>query len=399
MPKHKPHVLVIPSWYKTVKNPYAGCFFQEQVEELRKQGCRIGIVAPHIFLLKEWRKITLSELFQKKITLEEDVPHYRFFGLNFFPKWPYMQMRAWVKKAVKLAEEYIADYGTPDLIHAHATLYAGVAAEELSQRFSIPYILTEHRSYFPAKAEMEKEPKWLARSLASALNHSKRVIAVSHALKDLLAGHLEDPKKLAVIPHFFSEQEFEAEKPLLPVSPFRFFTLCDLRPRKNLPLLLNAFADAFRDKPDVHLEIGGDGPDRRDLEALSQRLGLQSQVRFLGRISHAEKKERYLHSHAFVLPSLHENFGVVFIEALASGEPVITTKCGGAEDIVNDKVGKIIPAMTPECLSAALLHMHSSYKEYSPSFIRCYARENFGSEKVGRQIISLYQEILSSKKA
>ena len=117
--------------------------------------------------------------------------------------------------------------------------------------------------------------------------------------------------------------------------PFTFYAQAHLTPRKGFDILVRAFARRFRGDTSVQLVIGGAGESRHDLEGLVEVTGVHRQVTFLGGIPSDAVREAMWKANCFVLPSRAENFGVVLIEALATGLPVIFTRCrwsGGRRD-------------------------------------------------------------------
>ena len=96
----------------------------------------------------------------------------------------------------------------------------------------------------------------------------------------------------------------------------------------------------------------------------------------------------------FVLPSRYETFGVVYIEALASGKPVIGAFNGGAEDIVNKNVGILVEKDNIEQLSEAMNYIKTNINEYNPSEIRRYCTDKFSAKVIISKIISTYEDVL-----
>jgi len=103
-------------------------------------------------------------------------------------------------------------------------------------------------------------------------------------------------------------------------------------PRKNVTLLLEAFALARTARPDLRLRLSGEATDA--LRATVRRLGLEAAVDFAGHLPDAALPDFYRSLDVFVIPSRQEGFGIVGIEAMACGVPVISTRCGGPEDFV-----------------------------------------------------------------
>lgn len=177
-------------------------------------------------------------------------------------------------------------------------------------------------------------------------------------------------------------------------SPFRFLTVSLLSPHKRVDWLLRAFAQAFSQHDDVILEIGGDGEDRAALENLVRELAISERVRFLGRLDRAGVREAMQRANAFVLTSLFETFGIVLIEAMATGLPVVSTACGGPEDIVTPEVGLLVPTDQFDRLAPALRKMYQTHAQYDPSAISTYAERRFSTPVVTKQIIDVYNDVL-----
>jgi len=134
---------------------------------------------------------------------------------------------------------------------------------------------------------------------------------------------------------------------------------------------------------------------RREYERLRQMaadLGLGARVEFAGKKPSAEVVRYMQDSALLVLPSRRESLGTVLVEALACGTPVVATRCGGPQDIVNDQVGVLVPPEDPEALARGIERVLDNRASYDPAKLRAYSLENFGVESVGRRITALYQK-------
>lgn len=125
-------------------------------------------------------------------------------------------------------------------------------------------------------------------------------------------------------------------------------------PRKNIPLLLAAFARVTDAYPEWTLALAGSEPNAT-LREISETLGTSGRTRWLGRVSSQRLRELYGMAGVFVLPSLQEGLGIVLLEAMASGLPVVATRCGGPEEVIrDDETGVLIDSGDVYALAASL---------------------------------------------
>lgn len=126
-------------------------------------------------------------------------------------------------------------------------------------------------------------------------------------------------------------------------------------PRKNIPLLLRAFSFVIKEIPSATLSLVGDDP-AASLRALSEKLGVTHRIKFLGWLKEEDLIRLYRTCSLLVLPSEQEGLGIVLLEAMACGTPVVATRCGGPEDVVKDgETGYLVSAGSTEELSRAIL--------------------------------------------
>ena len=143
------------------------------------------------------------------------------------------------------------------------------------------------------------------------------------------------------------------------------------------------------------LTVIGDGPEEARLRELARTLGTEDSVTFTGRLERSAMAELYKESDAFVLASRSETFGVVLIEALSAGLPVITARSGGPEDFVDDSNGLLVPADDIAALAEAMENMVREADRYDRAALAASARERFSPGAVAGALTALYEEILS----
>lgn len=374
------HILIVPSWYPTTERPINGIFFREQAIALSKAGHKVGVIFPERKSIKELR--FERKYWTRKIEAVDDqgVVTFRSYGWYWFPRVPYANAELFVRDGLRLYSRYAKDFGHPDIIHAHSMLYGGVLAATIRDRFGIPFGVTEHSSAFVRNLIRP----WQLSYLRYIYNYAARVITVSPQLGNLLREKYGCPEELlCYVPNMVNVQEFcPSNESWRDAEPFIFLNIAILSENKGHRHLLKAFAKAFDDDDHVELWIGGDGEERCYLEELADQLGIAPKIRFLGMLARKEVAEAMKRCHAFVLSSLHETFGVVLIEAMACGKPVIATRCGGPENIVNPRVGILAEAGNVDEIAEAMKKMRHNYAQYDPVEIRKLCIDRYGQDRV-----------------
>ncbi len=179
-------------------------------------------------------------------------------------------------------------------------------------------------------------------------------------------------------------------------SPFNFLTVASLESKKGIDILLRAFKKAFDVDPQYILKICGDGPLRQQLVALANSLGLKDVVHFAGYQPKQAVKKLLDEADVFVLASRVETFGVVVIEALSRGCPVIATRSGGPEYIVRADSGIIVEPGNEEELCRALQHIIGHYQDYSRADIHDSAVSRYGAGAFISAMAPLYKKYCSN---
>jgi glycosyltransferase involved in cell wall biosynthesis len=174
-----------------------------------------------------------------------------------------------------------------------------------------------------------------------------------------------------------------------------------VRKVKGIDVLLRAIRLLVDDGVRIRLTIAGESfyasyaRDYAELTELCTRLGLDDDVQFVGAMNPMQVAAEMRDSSVVVLPSWRETFGVVLAEALACGTPVVATRCGGPEDIVDDQSGLLVNPGDPAALAAALKSVLSNPAYYDPNRLRQHALDRFGRDVVSNQLRSLYEQILT----
>lgn len=384
--KEPMHILIIPSWYPQFSGDIDGSFFREQAIAIRKAGYQVGVIYPQIRSLKNIKSI-LKKPYGLTVENDEGANTLRWYTANYIPKNKKYNKSHWIKIALKLFDTYVEQFGKPDIIHVHSMLYAGYVAQIIKTKYGIPYVVTEHSTAFARSLIPLDEIS----SLKQVVSNAKVCIAVSEEFSSLL-NKLFETQKWTYIPNIVSDEFISFEQTLDAEEYFTFINVCFLEKKKRVDLLISSFAKAFKDNRKVRLKIGGDGILMSELKILAKELGVESQVVFLGKLSRQQVKEEMALSNAFVLSSEYETFGVVLVEALALGKPVIATKCGGPESIVTPEVGYLISKNSEKEMTDALLKLYQNWNKFNSLQIRQYCLENFTEKAVIGKLTKIYHE-------
>lgn len=391
IPSTPTKILIIPSWYPNYKGDIGGSFFREQAIALNKKGYSVSIIYPQIRTVRDLKGIFTKRYgFQKYI--DEGVFTYKWHSVNFIVRSKKALKKKWIKFGLYLFNMYIRDHGLPHIIHVHSMRYAGFLALEIKKIYGVPYIITEHSSAYA----LNLVKKFELTELQSVVDYSDYNIAVSKRFCKLL-NTLFRNDNWHFLPNIVEDSFLS-----LPLSSssqnFNFLSVSALKKNKSIDNLIKAFSLICDDLDDTNLIIGGDGPEYGELYKLINQLNLSGRVRLLGQLDRNTVKHYMSNCSVFILPSKYETFGVVVIEALAAGKPVIATRSGGPESTINEQVGILVDTDDIEGLALAMRTIYNNYCSYSPEHIRSYCYHHFSENSVLSALDKIYNIVLSANK-
>ena len=172
---------------------------------------------------------------------------------------------------------------------------------------------------------------------------------------------------------------------------FNLVSLCALREGKKIDNIFKAIKKI--DDINIHLDVIGDGFYEKYYKDECKKLGLNDKVNFLGRLDKVEISKMFKHEHALVISSELESFAIPGIEALASGIPVVATKCLGPEEYINDKNGVLCEKNDVDSLKNAIIYMYNNYDKYDADYLR-ESVSMFSEEEVIKKAKSIYEEMV-----
>ena len=385
------HVLIIPSWYPLSPSDIGGSFFREQALALKKRGVKVGVISPCV------RSLRSAKVFQQPFGLhtdiDEGIPTFRYHAINVIPRMEKLFEKMWVMLGMKLFLEYKKVYGLPDIMHVHSLDRAGFLAYAISKKYNIPYIVTEHSTAFARSLISQSKKK----RLLSVVSFASKQLAVSQPFSELLNSTFPNSNWI-YLPNIVSDKFLLASEAKDKIdSIFTFINICMLTEKKRVENLIKAFSLLSEKYNDIQLKIGGDGVCRNDLEELAIELNIDNKIKFLGALTRDEVFIQINQADAFVLSSEYETFGVVLIEALALGKPVVATRCGGPESIVTDEVGVLVEKNSVPALCNGMEMIYTNRENLDANKIRTYCQKNFSEDAVTDKLLHIYQNILRSK--
>ena len=229
----------------------------------------------------------------------------------------------------------------PDIVHAHAFGYGSEMGAWLRRRLGCPLVVTTHGG--DANTPLGEGNTAYIRSQCESAD---AVIAVSSILAERIRASGVRPPVSTVYNGFHTEYIASAEK-----RRKSLIQVGNLVSSKHNDDTLRAVARLRKRYPDISLTVVGDGAERGRLEALTRELGLMDCVTFLGRLPNQETLTEMAKAEIFVMPSYPEGFGIVYLEAMASGCVTIGTKGEGIDGFIRDgENGFLVPPDDPDAI-------------------------------------------------
>ncbi len=308
-----------------------------------------------------------------------------------------------------------------DLIHSHYWM-SGVAAGELKQVWGTPVIHMFHTlglmKQRVARSGEQVEGEYRLAGERKTLRLAEKIVAATPAeLAQLQWLYQADLNKIVVIPPGVDLSRFypipaDEAKEFIGVPPCERVLLFvgRIEPLKGLDVLIQAIALMRVQGIHVCLTVIGGDPqppaDQHDeemsrLQAMREQYGLTDLVTFLGKRSQDTLPYYYSAAEVVVVPSHYESFGMVALEAMACGTPVVASQVGGLAFLIQDGVtGFTVPADDPQALAERLsaLLCDEALRQRTGQQAAKFARQ-YGWERISRRILQLYESVLASRSA
>lgn len=358
----KPRLLFCPAWFPNRFNAGSGEFNRTLAREL----------ARHFDLRVLYVHVHQDAAVGTRLELEEadGVPVLRCYvrrSLRIGALFPLFYLAHFLKGFRQL----YASGERPDLAFVRGVLPGGMGALLLRRRYGIPFVTIDSFSGFAAEMKSPVKRWWTGRILRAAARNA----AVSRSHRDTMRAIFPDIS-IDVMTNVIPESPPAAGVPGDPARELRILYVGNIVPVKGWDLLLEGLA-LYRDRgaPPVRLTMVGGG-DESALRAGIASLQLEGCVDVLGRRPHAEVPRLLATHHFLALPSRVDTCPNVILEAFMEGRPVLATRSGGAEDMVNTTTGRLVERESPEALADGIAWMRAHLAGFNAGAIRAHVLEH-----------------------
>lgn len=374
----------------------------QQVKELQKQGCEVIVISPTPWLpfpinhfSKKWK--LYSEVPDKMICdgIEVYYPRFLQFPKNLFSVSSGRRLYSGIRK---LVEEIYGDFKF-DVIQSHVALSDGFAGMMLKRQYNRPLVVTVHGDDLQVTIY---RGAGCYKALARVFQNADKIVTVSAKLKRLIEDNFGFPQKLIVNNNGIKPDEITSGNTEL-ASRYAgsqvILSVSYLNTEKGLELNIKTIARITSKYPALKYLVIGNGPQAFALRKLSHDLNLENQIEFLGELTHDKVMQYMTIADIFSLPSWNEGFGIVYIEAMAHGKPVIACEGEGIADVIeHGETGLLIKPKDVESLTQAMDFLLSNPDKAREIGERAkkLVLENYTWEKNARKYIELYKELITN---
>lgn len=377
------HIVILTSGGRVVtkNSPTGGIFFLNQAKLISKYFKKVSLLSSGFIEFREILKKDTYPSIEKFNNLEIR----RNYKKHYFPR-RYLsysfQKKIYIKMAIKQFKEYINEHGIPDIIHAHNVVFSGVVGQRIYEDYNVPYLITDHSTAYYmnvySKSFLNKLKADVDNCILSTVTRSNSIL-----LKKIFK------RDVSVLPNMH-EDCFEYKAITKKESPFEFICVANLIPIKNLSKVLTSF-EKISCSHDALLTIVGNGPLKKNLVSQISKLNIEERVKIIEYLTPKELASKFNHSNCLILVSRYETFGVVVIEAMSSGLPVIISDKVAIGEIVNPSNGCIVQVSNIPQLVSAMKNIIENYNNYDRKKISEESINRFGKKAFMENLLKLYK--------
>ena len=291
----------------------------------------------------------------------------------------------------------------PDIIHSQHPVWMGDLAVTFAHELRVPLVFTFHtrydeyaQSYVPIVAGLaSKVAEEVVRRYMRQCTH---IVAPTPAIRDLILREYSIDSPVSVVPspvdlERYKEKDSKRIRQEFGLDKYELLLYIGrVAKEKGLDLLVNAFARVIAERPQARLLLVGGGPYRRALESLVKRHGLTGKVIFTSAVPHGEIPDYAAAADLFVFTSLTDTQGLVLVEAMAAGVPVVAVEAPGPIDILAGGGGLLVPADEDAFVKAVLtlISDEARRKEMGQEALRL--AQPYAISESTKKMLAVYEE-------
>ena len=295
-----------------------------------------------------------------------------------------------------------------DILHIHTPFVAHYAGLRLARRLGIPTVETYH-TYFEEYFHLYMPflPRMACRGLARLVSRSQcnavdSVVVPTHAIETVLADYgVTAP--MTVLPTGLDLREFSqgdgvafrAKHGIPPETPL-LVHVSRVAHEKNIDFILRMFAELRRQRPEVRLVIAGEGPALNALKKMAAQLHIADAVMFVGYLDRrGELMDAYRAADVFVFASRTETQGLVLLEAMALGVPVVSTAALGTKEVLCEGAGALIAPEHELAFAARVLEvLDDPQRRHHLSLAACEYASSWSAPRKAEELAVLYRRLI-----
>jgi len=295
----------------------------------------------------------------------------------------------------------------PHLIHSQHPFVMGGVAAAFARDLRLPLVFTFHTRYDEyAQHYIPIAPRLAGRIteeiVGRYLDRCTHIVAPTPSIRDFILRVFDTGVPVTVVPtpvdlsmyHDLEPQRVCAALGLEDAEVLLY--VGRLAEEKNLDLLLRAFARIVAARPQARLVLVGKGPHERGLRCAAQKLGLGERVIFTGPIPHGEVPHYAATADLFVFPSMTETQGLVLIEAMAAGIPVVAVEAPGPVDVLSEGGGLLVPAQEDAFASAVLALLADEPRRRALGREAAQAAQRYAVPVAIARLLAVYEEAIAA---
>lgn len=408
----KVRVCLLATGYPRWKGDFSNVYLHRLAKSLVNRGIEIHAVVPHAEGLKKEEIMDGVFIHRFQYLYPANLQSLAYFpgipeNIKTFKgkiQLPFFMLST-INKILNVVKKYDID-----VINAHWAIPPGFIVTFIKKLYKSPVLITLYGAeLFPVIKKNSRIMKWM---ISYTLNHAEKVVGISDVARD--AGKIISKREdMQILPDGIDTRIFnlnvDEEKIKNKYSLNRnylIFSSGRMVERKGFKYLIEAFLRVLQKFSNTKLIIGGDGPERDNLEYLAKKLGIKEKIVFSGFIGDNDFPKYMKACDIFVLPSIVDSAGdtegsaTILLEAMACGTPVVGTKVGGIPYAIKDGIGGfLVEQKNPKRLADKIITLLRDEKLRGEmgKVGRKYVEEKFSLEKTAYKYIELFKLLKNNK--